>query len=753
MQNALQDTDALRSANQRHAMSGDDRKAAPNATSPGGLSVDAFAGEHQTGSLLRECLVELVAQLEPNMTDAQLRDSIPERAEFDEYAFINCMANLGYDVKQFRLAPRDIDDRLLPCLFIPASSKSSKDAPPCIISKAGGVARAAAGSQVKSDRGGNAPEAEQSDDADVAGRVLAFRKMAGKGAFQFSEEEQAENQTWFATILQRFKGVVWQLALIGVLLNVVVLASPLFIMLVYDRVISPQTTHYMPMLVAGVGLALIVELTLRSLRTRMLSWLTARIYYLVGTEIFKQIVGLPPAMTRQMTATAQLARIRSFESVRDFFSGPVFVSTLEIPAILISVVVLAFFSVWLALIPIVAGVCFAGLFFALRTYVGKAIRQAATEASVAQKFCLETFQYGDDIRATGLADVWATKYREISGRENAAQAHLLFLGFIGENLAYALSGSIAIAALIVGVDLVWSGSITTGMLVASMILIWRAIAPFYSLCSLIPRFEQFCSSVNQINSLMELQSEEEQRKARARLPEITGGVGFDNVTVRHSRESGIIFSGLSLNINPGDVIAITGATGSGKTSVLNLVQAICSAQLGKVTIDGFNVQQLVARDLRRQIAYVPQIPSAFPGSVAENLRAVKPDASNDELWEVLELVGAAKHVRSLSEGLDSQISLVGDTKHAAELSHRIAFGRVVLQRSPLTLIDEIPGNLLNSGLDRVLSGLINSSRGRRSIMFVTQRADHMRMSDNIVGLRFGRTPIIGSFEKITGATE
>src|SRR5690606_38214946 len=110
---------------------------------------------------------------------------------------------------------------------------------------------------------------------------------------------------------------------------------PLFIMLVYDRVISTADAAALPALAAGVGLALLAEWALRDIRAEGLAWMTARLDNLVGSRVFAHLIGLPAAMIERASVAAQVARIRTFEAVRDFFSSAVFLSFLEIPFVLI----------------------------------------------------------------------------------------------------------------------------------------------------------------------------------------------------------------------------------------------------------------------------------------------------------------------------------------------------------------------------------------------------------------------------------
>lgn len=699
-------------------------------------------------SAFEKCLEQLIARLEPGLKLHELHEILPEDSEFDLLSLANTMANLGYHESQLRLAPFDVDARLLPCLFIPGSSHEATGTQPMVILETYEGDSGAVYKIYRSDLD-TVVELEDTDSIIHTTGIAVFFKKPDLSEIATSKQVMADhNWKWFRAVFSRFSNLLWSLAGIAIGLNIVALASPIFTMLVYDRIIAPRDIESLPMLALGAALALVVELVLRLQRTRLLSRLTARIHYIVGTEVFKHLIELPPSLAQKASLTAQISRVKSFESVKDFFSGPLFVSTLDLPTILISTVVLAVFSLYLALIPLISAIFFVAVFFSMRHFVSKAIRVAATESSIAQRFCVETFQDREEIRANGLIEAWRERYREISGRDHMASAHLSFLSAISEHLSYGLGTLTAMFALVVGVNLVWAGSITTGMLVASLLLTWRAITPFYSLCSQVARFEQFRNSVRQVNLLMEVETELESREAFAKLPSITGTVDFQNVTLRFSRESGFVLTNFNAHIDAGEKVAICGSMGSGKSSLLALIKAIAEPTTGKVLIDGYNLRQLEAKALRRQITYVPQLPQTYPGSIAENLRVVKPNATDEELWRVLERAGADNAVRALPHGMDEDHHVF---RNNFELLHRIAFARAFLQRSRLILIDEVSSFSGNDGLTELLTELIEESAGQRTIIFVSQRLDHLRMADKVIGLRPGKSPIVGTLDTILEA--
>ncbi len=698
-------------------------------------------GEGDTA--LAKCLCTLLLVLDPTMEIARVIEALPRRSEtVDALDIVNALANVGYDSKPARLRPCDIDPRLLPCLFVSGGTEETADA---FVLLEGPELASDERLEVFDGRQGRIRRLTDDDSLmQTFGTAYFCQKFAVEDNELLKPNPRYKEPLWFRRTLARFSSTFWWLLALGVVLNCIALATPISVMLIYDRVIAPQTLEPLPMLVVGLAGAIFLEWRLRSLRTDALAWLTARLDYVIGASIFERLLLLAPSFVERAAVAAQVARIKTFESVRDFFSGPVFLAVLELPTVFIALVAIAYLAGPLVFVPIVIAGVYAVLFASVRHFVKTAIRDAAKHSSVTQQFAIETFEKLEALRAQGLQSAWARKYKQLSGREHVALAKLYFLGSIGESLGHGLSVIAAVATLTLGVQMIWAGTITVGVLIASMIMVWRVLMPFYSLCQMIPRFEQTRNSVAQINELMELEPETRNEVASARLSKTEGAVSFRNVALRYAREAGPVFFGLNASIRPGEVVAIRGSSGAGKSSILKLVQGLYAPQTGAIFMDGFDIRQLMVRDVRRLVAYLPQQPHLLNGTIADNLRIVRPLADDQELWTALRRAGAARQVAALPESINTRAETSSAIASDPALTHRIALARALLQKSAILLLDEIPNSLMASGLGETIGDLIGEARGRQTLFFVTHRSDHARLADKIITLRPGSLPLVAN---------
>lgn len=687
------------------------------------------------------CLCALVMALEPRCKTYRLLEALPYRdRHLDRVDVLNTIAGLGYFSRSVQIDIKYIDTRLLPCLFITADS-----VPSVILDKTEHAIKLFNNGKIKTISLDKLPS--------IKGTTWIFEPYDENRSSTSKFMRTGSGYNWFRALLGRFHGTIGQIMISGFFLNMIALTTPLFIMIVYDRVIAAGTLEILPMLTVGVGISIVFEWILRSNRSRGLSWLAGRMDNIVGNKIFSHLTGLSPDLIESASVAAQIARIKTFESVRDFFSGSVFLSALEMPFVALAAIAIFSIAGPLIFVPLsMVGVyCF--LFYVVHKKVKTVIRLAAKASSARQQFTIETFEKIQGLRAYGLSKLWQSKFRDLSGREMLTHFHLNWLGMLAETLAHSLTIISAVATVGFGVHLIWAGSMSTGALVATMILVWRILMPFYSLCTMIPRLEQLRNSIMQVNKLMDINTEAMDAVSAARLPKIHGRITFSNVSLRYSQDSDFVFSNLNFNTRAGDLLVISGDNGSGKTSILKLIKSMHQAESGSVQLDGFDIRQLDAPDLRRQIAYVPQQPDFFHGTVLENLRLANPLASYEDIEKAMHLADVWNDIAALPKGFETVIGRYGACSLPSSLATRLSLARAYLHPAPVLLIDELPNALLSSVAGKNLKDYLVANKGKRTCIMVTYREDFMKLADAIVLLQRGQHIKSGTRDEILNTSE
>ena len=304
-----------------------------------------------------------------------------------------------------------------------------------------------------------------------------------------------------------------------------------------------------------------------------------------------------------------------------------------------------------------------------------------------------------------------------------------------------------ILVLSVGVLHVWANTLSVGGLLALMILIWRVLTPIKILFSSQVRLKQISFSIGQINSLLALAPERETGAVAPVVAHLQGQVEFNKVSMRYGNEPTLALTNLNFVVKPGEVIAIVGRNGVGKTTLLKLLLGLYKPQAGTILFDGVDSRQLDPIELRQAISYVPQICQLFYGTVAQNLRLVSPLASDEMLRIAAEQANVLQDILALPDGFNTRLHDQDVNQCTASFLQRLSLARAYLKKSTLLLLDE-PASTLDVASDTAFLKAIASFRTQSTIFMITHRPSHMRIADRIIWLQDGQIMMAGPTEQI-----
>jgi ATP-binding cassette subfamily B protein len=203
---------------------------------------------------------------------------------------------------------------------------------------------------------------------------------------------------------------------------------------------------------------------------------------------------------------------------------------------------------------------------------------------------------------------------------------------------------------------------------------------------------------------------------------------------------------LNFSLEPGTTSAVIGGTGSGKTTLVNLIPRFFDPSIGSVVVDGVDLREQSLEDLWREIAYVPQSAYLFSGTVADNLRYGRPEASEAELWHALEVAQASDFVASMAGGLEASIDQ-GGTNVSGGQRQRLAIARALVKRARIYLFDDC-FSALDSGTDARLREALVAETVGSVVVIVAQRVSTIMGADRIIVLDEGRVNGIGDHRSL-----
>lgn len=648
----------------------------------------------------------------------------------------NSMANLRYTSSPLRTKRSKIDKRLLPCLF-------------------------------EADNG----TVQIITLSPTTGEILVFdgitrktiRNPTGRNpsgtAYFFSRDERSgiriQDGSWLRTVAKRFEGYLTQLLILTFVLNILALATPLFVMSVYDRVIGTGEVSTLYYLGAGVGLALICDIFIRLVRGALLAELGGRFEMLVGSSTVDKILDLPLARLERAAVGTQIARLREFEGIRGFFSGPLAMSFLELPFVIIFIAAIAFIGGWIALLPVGFMIIFGILGTVVIRYARAAVKKNIEGSADAQGILLELLQNAHSIKADGTESVWMERYRERSTRlalsslKNARVSNMVQT-FGQLMMVLAGAGTLTIGTIAASQD-----GMTIGGLIASMAFVWRILSPMQMIFVAMTKLEEVKNAMTRVDQLMAQPTESRITTTSDTVTEgsrFAGRIGFSNVVIRYAPNHDPALSGVTFDIKAGEVVAIAGANGSGKSSILKLIADLYQPQAGAVLIDGVDSRQINTIDLRQSIAYLPQQTDLFSGTIGQNLRLSNPIASDTELCSALEKAGVLDDVLDQPDGLDTYLSESTIRQMSAGFKKGLAVARTLLNQAPIVLLDE-PESALDMESDHCIIDLIKECRGKRTLIIVAHRPSYIRECDRVIVMNRGAISFDGTPEEMTKAAQ
>lgn len=372
----------------------------------------------------------------------------------------------------------------------------------------------------------------------------------------------------------------------------------------------------------------------------------------------------------------------------------------------------------------------------MRDY-NKRMREVSSEV---MSFNEESFQNIQSVKAFDLVEFFSNRLRNV--QQNYKDVYLdynkfsvytsSFMSVVGMFVAYACFGW--------GVYRLWTGHITFGTMTLFVQLSSQLSSSFKSLVSLVPSAISATTSAGRIMEFFKIKNETKLDDEKVRLIQNnTQGKGLsvelEDVNFSYNSTK-TVFKNANIVANPGEIVALVGPSGEGKTTMVRLLLGLINAKSGSTVIKDINgISCKISSETRRFFAYVPQGNTIFSGTIADNMRMVKPDASDDEIIDALKTACAYDFVKKLPQGINSKVGERGGGFSEGQ-AQRISIARALLRKSPILLLDEATSALDVFTERQVLRNIMNSGYARTCIV-TTHRPSVLTMCDRVYRIDSG----------------
>ncbi|MEM8837388.1 MAG: ABC transporter transmembrane domain-containing protein [Pseudomonadota bacterium] len=542
--------------------------------------------------------------------------------------------------------------------------------------------------------------------------------------------------SWFYDGFRKFGGKLLTVICLTFIANLLALATPIFTMNVYNFVIGSKSYDTLKLFLAAMVLTLALELYLRLIRSRLIAYVGARFNTQLLIEGFKRILGLPINMTESASISQQIVRLRQFENVQTFFTGHLVSAVLDLPFTIVFVIAISLIHPLLAIIPLGLAVAFAILGAISMPITRRNVLNTGRARHLHQNLLIETVNKRESIRQLRGEEVWIKRWNELGSVFGHRRFDAQFFDTVMHTLAQALVMVAGVLTLWVGSILVMHNELSIGALIAVMMFVWRVLSPIQTAFLSMNRIGQFAETARQADILMSLPLERKDTKAPTLRRNYEGNIIFQGVSFRYGSTGDPVFRGLTVRINAGEVVAITGDAASGKSSFLKLVLGLYKPQTGNVFIDRLNLQQLDIEEVRTTVGYVAQRQDYFYGTLAQNIRLASPSATDQEIEEALADTGIWLPHRQFPDGIETRLTGKKLAELPNALKQSISLARAFVKKSNIYLLDS-PTDYMGSFEKTALFDKIENLRGNATVVVATDNDELIAKADRVLFLKGG----------------
>ncbi len=562
-------------------------------------------------------------------------------------------------------------------------------------------------------------------------RIDTFRKESGK--------------RWFWNALKHYAPIYRHAAFASIVINFIALGSPLFVMNVYDRVVPNHAFETLWVLAIGIIIAYGFDFLLRTLRNYFVDTAGRNADVVISSMLVDKVLTMQLDHKPESTG-ALVNNVREFEALREFFSSSTLLSCIDLPFLILFLICLSFIGGPLVLLPLFAMPIMFGAGFLLQNLAKKAAEKSYAQSMHKNALLTEMVNGLETIKCCQGENRMQRVWENVVENSAQANAETKKYGSLAVGFSIFVTQFVTVAMVVWGVYLIAGGTLTMGGLIGSNILAGRAMAPLMQLAGLISRFQNSRISLDALNILMSLPSEDRQSQATVDFGPLESSFTFENVSFTYPFAARTSIDNVSLHINEGEKVGIIGRMGSGKSTLIRLLIGLYQPKEGAVKFGGVDIRQLAGAELRTRVGFAPQDTVLFYGSIRDNIVLGDPSVNDLRTIRAASLSGAIEFIRTNPEGFGAQ---VGEQGKSLSGGQRQAIGLArALVRDPEVLIFDEPTSNMDTTSEQAVQNRLSQIIKNKTFILVTHRMSMLKMVDRLIVMDGGRIVADGPKDEI-----
>ncbi|PZM81621.1 MAG: ABC transporter ATP-binding protein [Candidatus Melainabacteria bacterium] len=547
----------------------------------------------------------------------------------------------------------------------------------------------------------------------------------------------------YTALLKTHKKSLIDIALASVIIQILMLATPLFTQVIVDKVLIHQSLSMLNVLLLGMILLSLFQTVVSALRSYFMAFTGMKLDQALFVQFYKHVLSLPLAFFEERTQGDIMTRFAENRKIRELMSGSTLATLIDVLMAFAYLAIIFFYNFSFGIFTLIYIGFFAVIAFAVAPTLRTIRRRCFHKDVAANSFLLESVRGIEKIKSAASENRtrWAWELRFV----DALNAN--FKGTLVARSTQLLCELVHIAGNVVllwfGAHLVIQETISIGQLMAMNLMVARISEPILHVVDVWDELQDVTVSLERLNDVLDQTPEEVDSQSKLVLPSLEGKIRFDQVTFRYQgNTSKNALQNVSFTIEPGQMIGIAGRSGCGKSTLLKLVQGLYPPTDGRVFMDDHDLSHISLSSLRTKVGVVAQHEYLFRGSIREAISYYDPEATAQQVIEAAKMAGIHDFISTLPRGYDYELTEGGSNLSGGQ-RQRLAIARAIVHNPKILIFDEAT-SFLDSESEKAIQSSLAKLRGNRTMIVVAHRLSTIREADTIFVMDRGQIIETGS---------
>ncbi|WP_095084457.1 type I secretion system permease/ATPase [Mesorhizobium sophorae] len=570
-------------------------------------------------------------------------------------------------------------------------------------------------------------------------------------AMKVGSAQKIERRHWLTGTMGAFWRTYSKVVLAAIFINVLAIASPIFTMNVYDRILPNKAISTLWVLAIGIGAVILFDLLLKTARASLIDYAGRKADLRISYLLFEKV--LNSSLSARPDSTGEYAnRVTQYEFVREFFTSNTISVFIDTAFVFVFLLVIYAIGGWLVIIPALAFVMSVIVGLITQRRIGKRVAASMNEASQRQALLVESISTLETIKSLRAEAYLLRKWGEHSKNAANTSEKIKQLSAAAGNITQSIQQLVTVALVVAGAYAFSEGHVSTGAIIGTVMLASRAVAPLGQIAITLSRFRQAMLSLRMVNSIMEQPEDRPDTVGFVNRPIRNGAMAFRNVGFVYPGAENEVLTGLNFTVKPGERIGIIGRIGSGKTTMGRLVGRLFLPTSGELLLDGIDIRQYHPSEVRAAVGIVAQAGDLFSGTIKENLLMACPEATDEQIIDAAKAAGVDDFVSRHPRGYDMNVGERG-TNLSGGQRQTVAIARLLLTKPKIVFLDE-PSGSMDLASERQLIKQLKVAFDRDTTLIVsTHRFSMLELADRLIVIEQGKIVADGPKDQVIQALQ